>query len=361
MKRFALLPAICTLLAAPCWAEEATVPNRAEAAQLFLEITELMDASAIIVPELARAGAPLTENVRQATRTLEVGRSREHAGVVYRLLTNARVYLQLVDALPKPASFSGDVRKQIELLRAKTDRVELYFRTLLDRREEQVRGSDRDNLARYSEANGRLGPPSSDRPRVVFLGDSITDGWELNQYFPGRDYVNRGIGGQITGEMLGRLKADVIDLKPGAVVLLGGTNDLARGVSLETIQNNILMIAELSDAQGIRPILSSVLPISDYHADTDPRYRRSAYRPPASIVELNRWIRDYCAGRGFIYIDYYAATTDSQGMLAADLADDGLHPNLEGYKKMAPLAQQAVDQALRTKPVEAKKKRFGVF
>ncbi|MEZ5396580.1 MAG: GDSL-type esterase/lipase family protein [Bryobacterales bacterium] len=176
---------------------------------------------------------------------------REHVGVLYRFLQNAKVYLQLVDAMPKPPTFSADVRKQVEKLREDTDRVELYFREQLARRETQLRDPDRDNLKRYSEANATDGEATPEQQRVVFLGDSITDGWQLNQYFPGKPYLNRGIGGQITGQMLGRLKADVLDRKPRVVVLLGGTNDLARGVPIDAIQNNIAMIADLAAASNI--------------------------------------------------------------------------------------------------------------
>ena len=153
---------------------------------------------------------------------LEKGQDRDHVGVIYRLLTNARVYLQLVDALPKPPSFSAAVREQTEDLRLTVDRTDAYFRMLLDQRQVQLRGADRDNLARYREANASLAPPAEGERRVVFLGDSITDGWELNQFFPGKPFINRGIGGQITGQMLGRMRADVLALEPEAMVLLYG-------------------------------------------------------------------------------------------------------------------------------------------
>jgi lysophospholipase L1-like esterase len=345
-------------------AQSLAAPDRVQAQQLFGEIVDLMEASAIVVPELARAGAPLTENVRQDAKALALTPGREHVGVLYRFLTNAKVYLQLVDALPKPPTFSADVRKQVESLREKTDLVELYFRAQLDRREVQIRDPDRDNLRRYSEANGIDGEAGPGEQRVVFLGDSITDGWQINQYFPGKPYLNRGIGGQITGQMLGRLQADVLDRKPQAVVLLGGTNDLARGVPLDAIENNIAMIADLAAAHDVLPILASILPVSDYHADRDPRFKRTPDRRPADIVALNDWMRQFCQARGYLYLDYYTATVDEQGMLRAELADDGLHPNAEGYKIMAPLAEQAIVAGLsaRKKPVkERSRKRFGVF
>jgi lysophospholipase L1-like esterase len=256
------------------------------------------------------------------------------------------------------------VRRQIESLREKTDMVEVYFRAQLDRREAQLREPDRDNLSRYREANSLSGPPGANEQRVVFLGDSITDGWEVNQYFPGKSYVNRGIGGQITGQMLGRLKADVLDRKPQAMVLLGGTNDLARGVPIDAIQNNIAMIADLAAAYDVAPVVASILPVSDYHAGTDPRFKRTPDRRPEDILAINVWLRKFCEARGYVYLDYFTAAVDEKGMLRADLADDGLHPNAEGYKIMAPLAERAIAAALSTRKRssnQGNRKRFGVF
>jgi len=343
-------------------AQSVEPPTRQEAAELMEEVVDLIDASAIVIPEIARAGAPLAENIRQSIRTLEVNPGREHIGVIYTLLTSARVYLQLLDALPKPPTFSGDVRAQVESMRTKVDRIEFYFRTLLDRREQQLRAPDRDNLARYAEDNALRGPAPPTAERVVFLGDSITDGWQINQYFPGKDFINRGIGGQITSQMLGRMQADVIALQPKAVLLLGGTNDLARGVSVNAIKNNIEMIASLAEAHGIRPILASVLPVSDHHQDKDRRFKRTPDRKPALITELNIWMRGLCQKRGYRYLDYFVALADSDGQLGAALADDGLHPNAEGYKLMAPLAQKAIEGTLSASRAPKKaKRRFGVF
>jgi lysophospholipase L1-like esterase len=150
---------------------------------------------------------------------------------------------------------------------------------------------------------------------VVFLGDSITDGWRLNEYFPDRDFVNRGIGGQITGQMLGRMKADVIDRQPAAVVVLAGVNDIARGAPIETIRNNLAMIADLAVAHRIKPVFASILPVHDYQ------------RPMATIRALNEWLAAMCRQRGFVYLDYFPAMADAGGFLRAELADDGLHPN----------------------------------
>lgn len=224
---------------------------------------------------------------------------------------------------------------------------------------------DWNQLSRYYAANKELKKQPADPKRVVFMGDSITDGWRLNEYFPERDFLNRGISGQITGEMLGRFKADIIDLKPAAVVILAGTNDIGRGIPLTTIQNNLAMIADLAVAHKIKPIFASVLPVSDYHKNTNPTFAQTRRRPPEQIRSLNQWLVGFTRQYGFTYLDYYSKTVDSAGMLRADLADDGLHPNSAGYRIMAPLAIQAIEKAAPgagPMPVpEGRKKRFGVF
>jgi len=238
-------------------------------------------------------------------------------------------------------------------------KLESHFWALLDLKEAQLRNPDRDDLTRYAEANGRLGPPSPERPRVVFLGDSITDGWRLNEYYGGdRDFVNRGISGQITGEMLGRMKADVIDLKPRLVLVLAGTNDLARGVALSTIENNLSMIADLAETHHVQPVFASVLPVSDYHQDVNRQYLRSLQRPPAKILELNGWLKGFCEQRHFRYLDYYSAMVDKAGFMQTDLADDGLHPNAKGYRIMAPIALAAIDGIVKGDATP--KKRGGI-
>ncbi len=336
------------------------LPGR-EAAQLYRQIGDLMEATSIAAPELARAGAPLIVNVRQSAETLQAGPTREHVGVLYQLLRNARIYLEISEVVPRPETFSADVQKQLAELRAALDRTELHFRSSLDTKEQRLRNPDRDNLRRYAEDNRTMGPPSPKEKRIVFLGDSITDGWQLNQYFPGKPYVNRGIGGQITGEMLGRMKADVLDLKPAAMVVLAGTNDLARRVALDVIKNNLTMIADLAIAHDIEVIFASILPVSDYHVSTNGGTPQTTQRPPASILELNRWLREMCKVRGLFYLDYFSSMVDGSGLLQATLADDGLHPNAAGYKIMAPLAQAAIEAALRSTAPAARKKRFGIF
>jgi lysophospholipase L1-like esterase len=293
---------------------------------------------------LGRAAAPALDGTRQSLAALET--APHNAALTYNLLIQVRAYLAVADTVPKPFPFPEEARKQLAELRDSAERIESHFRALLEVKERQLRNPDRDNLHRYAEANKTLPQPSPSRSRVVFLGDSITDGWRLNEYFAGQDYVNRGISGQITGEMLGRMQADVLDLYPKAVIVLAGTNDIARGVPLATIENNLTMIAELAGSQQIKVLLCSVLPISDYHKDTNPQYVRSVQRPPATIVQLNRWIKDLCEKRGLAYVDYFSAMVDKAGYLPAELADDGLHPNAQGYRRMAPIALEAIQRAL---------------
>jgi lysophospholipase L1-like esterase len=209
----------------------------------------------------------------------------------------------------------------------------------------QRRLQDFPQLARYREANGKLAAPAKGESRVVFLGDSITDGWKLAEFFPGKPYVNRGIGGQTTPQMLIRFRPDVIALRPRAVLILAGTNDIAGNTgpaTLEMIEDNLTSIAELAKAHNIRVILASVLPIHDQG-----KTKISERRPPETIRALNAWIKKYAADNGHVYLDYYSRMIDDKGMLKAELADDGLHPNAAGYAVMVPLANAAIETALK--------------
>ncbi len=351
MKRFVLPTAYCLLTTA---LSGQALLNRAEVQKTYQQVVNLMEATSIAVPELARAGGPMIENARQDAKALS-GPTFNNSAVLYRFLTSVRVYLELSDAVPKPYPFAEEARKQLAALRENYYRLDTHFRALLESKEVQVRNPDRDNLRRYAEANRSLAPPAPGETRVVFLGDSITDGWRLNEYFPGKPYVNRGISGQITGEMLGRMMADVIELKPTAVLILAGTNDIARGVSVAAIENNLTMIADLAAANNIKPIFASILPVSDYHKDRNPAYEMSRTRPPATIREINAWIEALCKKRGFTYCDYFSALADAQGFLKAEYADDGLHPNAAGYRVMGPIAQAAVDHTVA--PAPGKKRR----
>ena len=215
----------------------------------------------------------------------------------------------------------------------------------------EARLTDWPNLKRYAEANAKLEPPAKGEDRVVFMGDSITDSWKIAEYFPGKPYVNRGISGQTTPQMLVRFQPDVIALKPKVVVILAGTNDIAGNtgpMSLESIEANYRSMAELAKANGIKVVFASILPISDYNKNAQgQQIVRSTARQPDKILALNKWLKDYAAANKHVYLDYFSATVDDKGFLKADLANDGLHPHAGGYKLIAPLAQKAIDQALR--------------
>lgn len=206
--------------------------------------------------------------------------------------------------------------------------------------------NDWPNLGRYRDANAKTAPPAAGESRVVFMGDSITDGWGKGQapFFPGKPYINRGISGQTTPQMLVRFRPDVIDLKPKVVVTLAGTNDIAGNTGPETLENieeNLTSMSELARADGIRVVLASVMPVCDSLRP------QTARRPPQQIVALNDWIKSFTARNGFVYLDYYSAMVDNGGLLKSELTYDCLHPNDAGYAVMAPLAERAIEEALR--------------
>lgn len=351
--------AFLLMVAANAAAQETALMQDTDIMAHYARVLQLMESATAVTPGLSRAAAPLAENARHAVDSMKAIGNPRHGELHYVFLSNAKAFLALADALPKVYPFPEEGRRQFTELRGSVDRGEAHFRALLVAKEAQLREPDRDNLKRYANANARLGPPQPGVPRVVFLGDSITDGWRLNEYFPGKDYVNRGIGGQITGQMLGRMMADVVNAKPETMVLLAGTNDIARGVTPQAIQDNLRMMAELARANGIQVVIASILPVHDYNKDTDPRFERTRARQPATIGELNKWIESYCAGRGFVYLDYFSAMVDSAGLLKKELADDGLHPNAQGYRVMAPLAEAAVAKARPAPAAPARKRRRG--
>jgi lysophospholipase L1-like esterase len=214
---------------------------------------------------------------------------------------------------------------------------------------DERRLADWPNVARYRQENAQLEPPKANETRVVFMGDSITDGWGRDKgvFFPGKPYINRGISGQTTPQMLLRFRPDVIALKPRVVVILAGTNDLAGNTgpaSLADIEGNLSSMTELAQANGIKVILASVLPVNDYNEP------RTAGRPPEKILELNGWIKEYAKRKSAVYLDYHSAMLDDNHALKGSLSGDGLHPNADGYAIMVPLAQRAIEQALALRP-----------
>ena len=211
--------------------------------------------------------------------------------------------------------------------------------------EERLR-NDWAYLERYRQANAELGA-MRDTNRVVFMGNSITEVWARHfaTMFPGKPYIGRGISGQTTPQMLVRFRQDVIALRPRVVVILAGTNDLAGNTgpsTLEMIQDNLASMAELAKANGIRVVLASVLPV--YHYPWRP-----GLEPAGKIVSLNAWMKDYAARNGAVYLDYHTAMADERHGLKAELTYDGVHPNEAGYRVMAPLAERAIEQAIRAR------------
>ena len=200
-------------------------------------------------------------------------------------------------------------------------------------------------LANYKEADLALSPPAEGENRVVFMGDSITEGWHFEGaegYFPGKPFINRGISGQTTPQMLVRFRQDVIALKPKVVVILAGVNDIAGNTGLETpeqIEDNLASMADLATANHIRVVLCSVLPAFDFPW-------MPGMAPAGKVLALNAWIKAYAARNGHVYVDYYSAMKDDRGGLPAVLSKDGVHPLPAGYAIMAPLVEAGIAKAL---------------
>lgn len=196
----------------------------------------------------------------------------------------------------------------------------------------------------YREDNNKLGLPSAGEKRVVFMGNSITEGWKYMrpEYFAGKPYICRGISGQTSPQMLIRFRPDVIALKPAVVLILTGINDIAGNTgpsTLEMIADNITSMAELAKANGIQVVLCSVLPAYDFPWNP-------GVFPAEKIVLLNKWIKEYAATNGFAYLDYYSSMVDEQKGLKIEFSEDGVHPNEKGYKVMEQLAEIEIAKAL---------------
>lgn len=321
-------------------------------AQLCTRLGQLMEAGGFAIPALARAAAPLTENVQAACMQLE---SKPRAAEpTYSLLLNVRAYLNLADAVPKPYPLPEVARDQLNETRDGATRLDAHFRALLEEKEVTLKAPDRDDVSHFQEENRLLPPPDPNGRRVVFLGDSITSLWRINEYFPDEDFINRGIEGQITGQLLGRMKTDVVDLRPKAVVIQGGTFDLTRDIPLVAIEDNYVSLADIAYANGIKVLFTSVLPVNDVYKDQNPEYERSPKRPSIYIRALNDWIKALCAQRGYTYVDFYSVLADDTGALMADATDDGLLPNPKGYRLMAPVIAKAIEEATAPAPAPAK-------
>lgn len=199
----------------------------------------------------------------------------------------------------------------------------------------------------YADADKALPPPRADEKRVVFIGDSITDLWDLARFFPGKPYINRGIGGQVTAQMVLRFQQDVVALKPAAVVILAGINDLHGALqrdSDEGIESNWTAMADMAEAHHIGVVFASITPVNNY---TDNARFMLADRDPQRIRRLNAWLADFCRRRGYRFANYHAAMADRQGLLRADLTRDGLHPLSQGYSLMASVVEPVIERTLR--------------
>jgi lysophospholipase L1-like esterase len=211
----------------------------------------------------------------------------------------------------------------------------------------QAKLDDWAQLKRYAAENSALPAPTAGEARVVFYGDSITDGWgrhpDTGAFFPGKPYINRGISGQTTPQMLVRFEQDVVHLHPAAVVILAGTNDVAGNTGPSTPQmteDNFTSMAAIAKQNGIKVILASITPAYGYPWKPE-------IKPVPTILEINAWLKAYCAKEGFTYLDYYSAMTDEKGAMKPGLAKDGVHPTSAGYAIMGPLAESAIAKALQ--------------
>ena len=203
---------------------------------------------------------------------------------------------------------------------------------------EDLMAQDWPNLNRYKEANKKI----DSKPKVVFMGNSITEGWANNspEFFSKNDYLGRGIGGQTTPQMLLRFRQDVIDLQPKAVVILAGTNDIAGNTgysSVKMITDNIASMAQLAKANEINVIICSILPVYDYPW-------RPGLNPSEKIIEINEWLKNYSEENGHSYVDFHSEMKNDQNGLSKELAEDGVHPTAKGYSEMEKILQKTLDK-----------------
>ncbi len=218
---------------------------------------------------------------------------------------------------------------------------------------------DWNQLSRYQDDNEALKKKPCDPERVVFMGDSITDFWKLEEYFPGKPYVNRGISGQTTPQMLVRMYPDVIVHKPAAMVVLAGINDVSQNTgpsTAEMVEQNIMAMTDIAKQNNIKVVLCSVLPINDYGfykakaSGKLPSYMKdpvTATHPPEDVIKLNDWMKSYARKVDAIYADYFSAMVDEKGFLKENLSEDGIHPNAKGYEIMAKIVEKAIEKVVK--------------
>jgi len=298
-------------------------------------VLQLMESTAVAVPGLVAVSDPLRVNAQATAAAL--GKSLRDPALTLQFANQIRAYLALADSLPRPDFFPGAASQQFLELRDDLQRLDRHFQALLENEKLEARASQADpnELKRYAAANAKSLAPASSLPRYVFLGDAATDLWPLNEYFSGKDFVNRGIAGQTTSQILARFLADVVALRPLAVIVQAGSDDVAAGTPPSAIADNLAMMGDVAKAHSVQPIFASLLPASGEPAAT---------RTPEAIQKVNSWIRDYCTRQKFIYIDYYPAMADVNGMMKADLSDDGVNPNAKGYRVMSPILLDGIER-----------------
>lgn len=224
--------------------------------------------------------------------------------------------------------------------------VFIFINTVLHAQKTDIK-TDWANLKKYAADNERLKSMSSTEKRIVFMGNSITESWKTvdSSFFTGKPYINRGISGQTTPQILVRFREDVIELKPAVVVILAGINDIAENtgpIALENIFGNIVSMVELAKANDIKVILSSVLPCAEITWRPD-------LKPAEKVVKLNGMIKSYAAKNNIVYVDYYSAMVNERKGLKGEYTNDGVHPTLAGYKVMEPLVEDAIARVLKSK------------
>lgn len=353
--------AILLAMAAGLYGQTAVPAEARQADELAIRMLQLVESTAVAVPGLIEASAPVKQNA-QATYSL-LQRTPRSPAVLWRFLSQMKAYVALADSIPRPELFPPTAAQQFAELREDVQQMQQYFETVLrgDLQAEQKKESDPNDLRHYAAANAALGAPAT-APRVVFLGDETTEVWRLNEYFTGRDFVNRGIAGQTTQQLLGRFRQDVLELKPRVVVILAGSADVAAGIEPKQTEDNLAIMSDLAKGAGMKAILASVLPVNSYHADQDPKFDMARTHPPAAIAALNRWMEGYCGNpaAGCIFLNYHPVLVDTAGMLQTGFSEDGLTPNSKALRAMSPLVQEAIGRALTSvgEGSDQKKRRF---
>jgi lysophospholipase L1-like esterase len=263
------------------------------------------------------------------------------------LLYSAPAFGQATTGAAQSATAAQDAAKPVDPHEAFWQSRNPYEKSLVEQRY-----TDWGFLAKYRDADRELGEPAAGVTRAVFMGDSITEAWGMKptatspgrgEFFPGKPYVNRGISGQTSPQMLVRFRQDVIDLKPKVVVILAGTNDIAENTGKMTMGetgNNIASMSELARANGIRVVLCSTLPAGDF-------WWHKGLEPAPKIKALNAWIKDYAAKNDLVYVDYYLPMVNAEGGLKKEFSPDGVHPNKAGYDLMEPLAEAGIAEVLK--------------